>query len=318
VTILPVVILVLFLIVIYWVKRRLSSQRSLANALSYPLLLLTFVAMVLIAYVDSMDRTYMKDDKPILLTLAIDLSLSMNAIPDPRTSGDVGTRMERVQKVLLPIINAIDASGANVMISITGFTVGSEIISGWDNNLTQVREIIDYVIAPGLLTEPGSDLGAALKGVLPLIDNLPVYYQEQDSRKVLILVSDGEQTVQKADMATALTDLRNKNVEIVALHVGMLDTPEGLAVYDDSGEFMGFQDVGGQIYTVPDQETMQLISGTDPQKGFYVRAESSNATSLISDYIGLKMSDATTSNPAYLVTILALWVLAFAILLWFI
>lgn len=312
------VVSLILLVGLYWAIRRFSSQTVPVSSVSYPLLALVLCALLIIAYVDSMEQTYMQDDTPILITLAVDLSLSMDAIPDPREHDSVGSRMERAQRVLLPILNAIEASGANVMLSITGFTVSSEIIAGWDNNLTQAREIIEYVIAPGLLTEPGTDMGVALQGVLPLIDNLPVQYQEGDNRKVLIVVSDGEETVQKGDMITALSDLREKDVDIIALQVGMQEIPEGLPVYDESNQFMGFQDVGGQIYTIPDPETMQLIAGQDSDRGLYVRAETSNATRLISDFIGLHMSGAESSNPVYLGAVIALWALCFAILLWFI
>jgi len=311
------VIIVVSLIVIYWYRRQLLSP-GITKSLSFSMLVVLLSTLFIIVYVESMDRTYMRDDSPLLVVLAVDLSLSMGAIPDPRMHREIGTRMERAQKILKPLLNAFDASGAKVMMSVSGFTVETEMILGWDDNLPQVREVVDYVIAPGLLTEPGTDLGVALRGVVPLFNNLPKEYQEQESRKFLIVVSDGEQTVEKGDMVTALTALRAMNVNIIALHVGMLDIPEGLPVYSESGDFMGFQDIGGEIYTVPNTETMQLLAGNDTDKGLYVKGESSNAVGMIGDFIGVQMASTTSTNPLYLVAVLALWALSFIIMLWFV
>ena len=254
----------------------------------------------------------------MLVAFAIDLSLSMGAAPDPRSHGDVGTRMERAQKVLLPIIDALDASDAGVMVSVTGFTAVPETVLGWDNNLPQVREVIEYVIAPGMLTEPGSDLGAALQGIVPQFDNLPEDYQGKDVRKFLIVVSDGEQTIEKGDLTSGLADLRSKGVNIIALHAGLADIPEGIPVYDQTGSFQGFQDIGGQFYTIPDNETMGLVAGTDELTGLYIRSENSNAIRAISDHIGIQISAAAASSPIFTGSVLVLLLLSMGMLLWYV
>jgi hypothetical protein len=107
-------------------------------------------------------------------------------------------------------------------------------------------------------------------------------------------------------------------VKIISLQVGLMDIPEGIPVFDDSNTFLGFEDVSGQIYTIPNTETMQLIAGDDPDNGIYVRAESMNAIEEISDYLGIRMSALSTSGPLYTTVVSVLWVLSFAILLWFV
>jgi hypothetical protein len=309
---------VLVLAGLYWYRRWRVYPAGIKRAISYPLAAVLIAAVLLLISLERMDRSYLIGDNPLLIALVLDLSLSMGTMPDPREHGDVGTRMARIQGVLMPILNALDASGAQAMISITGFTAAPETFLGWDDNLPQTREVVEYVIAPGMLTEPGSDLGAALQGVVPLFDNLPEAYRGEDVNKFMIVVSDGEQTLDKSDMATALADIRAKQVKSVALHVGTADVPEGLPVYDQIGSFLGFQDIGGQIYSVPDTETMMLVAGNDTERGIYVKAEDTNAVGAISNFIGVRVSAAATSSPLYLGSILALWALGFAILLWFV
>ncbi len=309
---------VVFLIILYWARVWMISTGKSSRQVSILMFLLIAVALVVIAYIEQMDRSYMLEDTPVMVAMTTDLSLSMGAAPDPREHGNVGTRLERAQKILLPIMNALDSSGANVMVGITGFTAKSEMIMGWDGNLPQIREVIEYSLAPGILTQPGSDIGAALQGVLPLFENLPEEYQEQETRKYLIVISDGERTLERGEIETALEDLRTNNIKIISLQVGSLDIPEGIPVFDDAGTFLGFEDIGGQIYTIPNTEVMQLIAGENPDDGIYVRAESINAVEDISQFLGIRMSALSTSGPMYTTVVTILWVLSFAFLLWFV
>jgi hypothetical protein len=312
------VLTVVFLVIAYWARFWLLGEGKCRRQVSIVMFILITVALLVIVYIEQMDRSYMLEDTPVLVAMTTDLSLSMGAAPDPREHGNVGTRLQRAQRILLPIMNALDSSGANVLVGITGFTAKSEMIMGWDGNLPQIREVIEYSLAPGILTQPGSDIGAALQGVLPLFENLPEEYQEQETRKYLIVISDGERTLERGEIETALEDLRTNNVKIISLQVGLMDIPEGIPVFDDSNTFLGFEDVSGQIYTIPNTETMQLIAGDDPDNGIYVRAESMNAIEEISDYLGIRMSALSTSGPLYTTVVSVLWVLSFAILLWFV
>ncbi|MDH3546953.1 MAG: VWA domain-containing protein, partial [Gammaproteobacteria bacterium] len=149
---------------------------------------------------------------------------------------------------------------------------------------------------------------------VPLFEILPEQQRDQQQNKFLIIVSDGEQTVTQIDVATAITELREIGVRIISLYVGMQDVAEGLAVYDDIGSFMGFDEVGGQIYSVPDPEIMQLFAGNDPSTGLFVNAEESDAADTIMNFIGVSASK-TATGPVYLTLVLMLWGLSMAVLL---
>jgi hypothetical protein len=315
---LPAVIIVALLIILYWSRYFFIQPGNMRRSVSVLLLLIFIIALSTIAFIERMDRSYMLDDVPVVVGITADLSLSMGATADPREHGEIGTRLERAQQTLLPILNSLESSGASVLMGITGFTAKSEMIMGWDSNLPQIREVIEYSMAPGLLTQPGSDLGVALQGVLPLFENLPDDYKEQEIRKFLIVVSDGEQTLDRGEIESALAELRTADVKIVSLQVGSLDIPEGIPVYDEAGTFFGFQDIGGQIYTVPNTEIMTLIAGNDPETGIYVRGESPNSVVAISDFLGIRMSALTSSGPLYMTVVLLLWGLSFVALLWFV
>lgn len=200
------------------------------------------------------------------------------------------------------------------MLSISGFTATSETILGWNDDIPQVREAVDYVLAPEILTEPGSDQGAALRHAISLFDDVPAEYQEQEHRKFLILLSDGERTVGDTDLLDVLAELRSEGVKVLALQVGMLDTPEGLPEVDEAGLFQGFQEVGGQTYTNADPEMMSLLAGNQSGGGLYVRAENSGAVDQISEFLGMRTATAL-GGSLYLGVILALTGLSFLILL---
>ena len=185
---LSAVIAVTLLIAMYWIRYLFMEPGTDGRSISVFLFVLFIVALSIIAYIERMDRSTMLDDVPVVVALTTDLSLSMGATPDPREHGVIGTRLERAQQTLLPILNALESSGATVMMGITGFTAKSEMIMGWDSNIPQIREVIEYSMAPGLLTQPGSDLGVALQGVIPLFENLPEEYQNQETKKFLIVV----------------------------------------------------------------------------------------------------------------------------------
>ncbi len=309
-------IIVILIILAYWVWVWTQTGGKIGRSLSVLLMVVLFTAVSTIIYVQRMDTSYMMDDTPVLVGITTDLSLSMGATVDPREYSPQPTRLERAQRILLPILNALDTSGASVMMGITGFTAKSEMIMGWDGNLPQIREVIEYSLAPGILTVPGSDMGVALQGVLPLFENLPEEYQEQETRKYLIVVSDGEQTLERGEIESALAELRSSNVKIISLQVGSLEDPEGLPVYDEAGTFLGFEDVSGQIYSMPNTEIMQLIAGDDPANGLYIRAESNDAVEEISQFLGIRMSALSTSGPMYMAVVTVLWGLSFAALLW--
>ncbi len=308
-----VALLILILLVFYWIRIRMWADTSRQPYV--PLLLIAMLA--LLAYTGRSGEGAQSPGAPALIALAADVSLSMGTIPEPRANDDVGTRLERMQKVLLPVLADLGAAARPVLVSVTSFTSKSETILAWDDDLSHAREIIEFVLTTGLLTEAGSDLGVALNGVVPLFESLPETYRGSGHPKFLIIVSDGEQTVSRASSDAALARLRELGVQIIALHVGLSDVAEGLPVYDENDDFLGFEEISGQIFSVPDPELMRLIAGTNPANGLFVRAENGDATTTITEFIDLQHSG-SSNTTLRMWAVLLLWVLLlYALLRWF-
>ncbi len=308
-----VAFLILILLVVYWIRIRMWADTSRQPYV--PLLLIAMLA--LLAYTGRSGEGTQSPGAPALIALAADVSLSMGTIPEPGANDDVGTRLERMQKVLLPVLADLGAAARPVLVSVTSFTSKSETILAWDDDLSHAREIIEFVLTTGLLTEAGSDLGVALNGVVPLFESLPEKYRGSGHPKFLIIVSDGEQTVSRASSDAALARLRELGVQIIALHVGLSDVAEGLPVYDENDDFLGFEEISGQIFSVPDPELMRLIAGTNPANGLFVRAENGDATTTITEFIDLQHSG-SSNTTLRMWAVLLLWVLLlYALLRWF-
>lgn len=251
-----------------------------------------------------------------LIAIATDVSLSMGTVPEPSANGDIGTRLQRAQRVLIPIFAHLSAATRPALMSVSAFTSKSEVVLAWDDDLSLAREIIEYVLTTGLLTEAGSDIGIALTSVVPLYENLPEAYRGAGNPKFLILVSDGEQTSSAGNSATAIARLQELGVRIIALHVGLEDVPEGLPVYDDGDNFIGFDEVNGQIFSIPDPELMRTIAGEDESQGLFVEASSSNAVAQITSFIGLQ-TGRSAGDSRHVAAILLLWgLLVFGLLRW--
>ena len=305
--------LILILLVLYWIRVRVWADTSRQPYV--PMLLIAM--LVLLAYTGRSGEGMHGSGAPLMIAFAADVSLSMGTIPEPGTNNDVGTRLERAQQVLLPVLADLGATTRPVLVSVTAFTSKSETILAWDDDLSLVREIMEFVLTTGLLTAAGSDLGVALNGIVPHFESLPETYRSSGHPKILIIVSDGEQTVSRASSDVALAKLRDLGVRIIALHVGLADVAEGLPVYDENDEFLGFEEIGGQIFSVPDPELMRLIAGTNPAEGIFVHADSGDATTTITDFIGLQNSG-PVNTTLHVWAILLLWVsLLYALLRWF-
>lgn len=303
----------LVLLVSYWTRMRIWADKS--RSPTVPMLLMAMLA--LLAFTGRSSDEAQSPAAPALVAFAADVSLSMGTIPEPGSYEDVGTRFERVQQVLLPVLAELSAAARPVLVSVTAFTSTSETILAWDDDLSLAREVIEFVLTTGLLTEAGSDLGVALNGVIPLFESLPDTHRDARYPKFLVVVSDGEQTEGRVSSDAALDKLRELGVQIIALHVGLPDTAEGLPVYDESGGFLGFEEVGGQIFSVPDPELMHLISGSDPAQGLFVSAEGSGAAAAITEFIGLQ-NNGPVDTTLQVWAVLLLWAsLLFALLRWF-
>lgn len=297
---------ILATLVIYWL--RMDVWRSSRYRVRHlPLLPALLLVLIFLQYGTGGLRG---STAPIFVAIVADVSLSMGTMPEPLEHEGVGTRLQRARRTLLPLLGELDASTRPVMIGVGAFSSKAETILAWDDNLPQVREVVEYVLTPGLLTESGSDLGAALERAVRLFDLLPAAYRES-GEKFLILVSDGEQNVDRADTATAIGKLRAHGVGIVALHVGLSDIPEGLPVYDGAGTFLGFDQVGGRIFSVPDPAAMRAIAGSAPKQGVFVKAEDSDAAEAVMEFIGVRNAG-SQSIPGHLPLLVVLWCLTTA------
>jgi hypothetical protein len=305
--------LVLILLVLYWVRIRVWADTTRDPYMPIQLLAM----LVLLVFIGRSGDETQGPGAPVLVAFATDVSLSMGAIPDPDTNDDVATRLARAQRVLLPVLANLSAAARPVLVSVTAFTSKSETILAWDDDLSLAREIIEFVLSTGLLTEAGSDLGVALNGVVPHFESLPETFKRSEHPKFLLIISDGEQTASRATSDVALAKLRELGVQIITLHVGASDVAEGLPVYDENNIFVGFEEIGGQIFSVPDAEIMRSIAGADAASGLFVSADDRNATATITDYIGLKnRGPANTSLRLWAILLLCVSLL-YALLRWF-
>ncbi len=284
-----------------------ARERVWANPrryLSVSALLVGMLALVVHARQATIDAD--GGDAPVLLAVSADVSLSMGTIPEPATHGETGTRLERAQAVLLPLLANLGSAARPAMVAVSAYTARAETILAWDDDLSLAQEIVEFVLTTGLLTEAGSDLGGALAGVVPLFESLPEGYRGDGYPKYLLLVSDGEQTASGEPAEPALARLSELGVRVIALHVGRTDVEEGLPVYDESGEFLGFEEVGGQIFSTPNPEIMRSIAGGDGSEGLFVRAADGDAVGTIIDFIGLKTGEGRIDGTR-LAAIVALW-----------
>jgi hypothetical protein len=205
------------------------------------------------------------------MAVVFDTSLSMYAGPDPTRYPQVKTRFDRSKDVVMDVLHRMEEGRRNALVSIIVFTVRAANALGWNPNLEEVGQIMNGSLTTDLIGRGGTDLGGALARTAEVFDSLPERLQASAS-KVLLLVSDGERTVNMVDLDETLEGFRQKGIKVIALQVGLLDEPEGIREYDEFG-FTGFWKGIGEIYTVPDTNTMVQIAGMNESEGLYVRAE---------------------------------------------
>lgn len=298
----------------YWILLSRRTGRPALPSVSLSALVAAILAVLgFLEHLSQPTRAYVPRQAPMAIAMAFDLSLSMLARPDPRTHPEVPTRLDRAKATLLEVLRMLQDRRQASMVSVTVFTTTSEIVLAWDDSLPQVGEVVEHVIAPDLLTRPGTDLGFALVALTRRFQTLP-RGEGAPGRKVAILVSDGEQTVTGLDLQRAVDRLRAQDVDLVALHVGLLDVPEGIPRFDPDGAFLGFRQVGGRFYTVPDPATMTLIPGPDPRRGLYVRAEDPQAATKIVEFLGAAEARPDPGARLQLLAVWGLWGLSLVLL----
>ncbi len=263
------------LIIFYWYGQRRQPPLSTVMLLVSGLLLVAGSMLL-----DRPAYDYAAQAPPLAIAIAFDLSPSMLAIPDPRTHPDTKPRYIRARETLLEFFRSMEERQERIIVSLLGFTRDAEILMGWDYSAVQLREILQYGLSPDLFTSSGTGIEAAVETVVKIFDMLPQDIKET-SRKIAIIVSDGEDTMPDESLGYALEELSSGSFDVIALQAGLLDSGEGVPVYGEVGEFLGFEVMSGNTYSTPDIETMHAISQASPQRGLYVRAEEATAAAQI-------------------------------------
>ncbi len=220
--------------------------------------------------------SYTSKSTRVAIAIAFDLSPSMLAIPDPSTHPDTAPRYARARQTLLEVFRALEERQQNIVVSLIGFTKDAQIHMGWDYSAAQLREILQYGLSPNLFTSSGTSIEAAVEALVDVFGMLPPDLRET-SRKIAIVVSDGEDTAPVEYLGYALEELSSNPFDVIALQAGLIGTSEGVPRYGEVGEFLGFEMMSGNIYSTPDVETMHAISQASPQRGLYVHADEPDA-----------------------------------------
>lgn len=122
-------------------------------------------------------------------------------------------------------------------VALVEFEEVPEVVSPLTNDTEAVLYLLDSVQA-GEVGKPGSDLGAALTAALRLVE------AEPGAKADLVLISDGEDQGKTLD--GVLARARNRGVVVSTILVGtpeggMIPTPEGEPLKDDSGNVVKTQ-----------------------------------------------------------------------------
>ena len=305
------IILISIVVIFYWRNRYVKIRGKFTG----PSIVVTFLALIMIALIvyigdekKIVDSAY-SDEIPIALAVVFDTSLSMYAGPDPTLYPQIKTRFDRSKDVILDVLHKLDEGKRNTIASIVVFTVRAANALGWNPNMQEVAQIVEGSLTTNLIGRGGTDLGGALARTVEVFDSLPDRLKSS-ARKVFLLVSDGERTVNMVDLDVNLNAFKERDIKVISLQVGLLDEPEGIREYDEFG-FTGFWKGIGNIYTVPDTNTMIQIAGIDDNQGLYVRAEDPRASQRILSFLqgeeGIIPSNSFTIEQ---LMILGLWLLS--------
>lgn len=175
------------------------------------------------------------------LVLAVDVSASMNV----RDMNDGLSRLEVAKRSIYQYLNQLNSE----RISLTVFA---------ENAYTQLYLTKDYELCKlfvnelntDLVSKQGSNLAAALSNALSNFDN-------SDSKKIILLLSDGEDHTQK--MNTQLKELKDKKIELAILGLG---SKQGGPVPSDSkSPELGYKidRAGNKIISKLNQNYLKMI-----------------------------------------------------------
>lgn len=218
-------------------------------------------------------HTFARHKNPFAIAVVFDLSPSMLAIPNPRFRDGVLPRYERGAGVVRDFLRGLEANGDEAYVAIIGFNREADVLMGWDSNPSQVREIIEYAVSPDILGGSGTSFEEAIKSLDRAFQMLPDDLQT-NSRKLAIVVSDGEDTMRSSSFGYAEEMLASSNVDVVAVQTGLFDIGEGIPIYNSSGSFIDFRAVQGATYTIPNAAAMLALTNASQGRAAYFRAES--------------------------------------------
>jgi hypothetical protein len=260
---------------VYWIQptRRAAVMAQSRNLIGLLVLISAGISLVLWSVtLERSEYTFERQSTPVAIAIAFDLSPSMLAIPDPGLGIAQPPRFERGKAVLLDYLRALEEQGQPVIVSVLGFTKNASIIMGWDQSTAQVNDILDYAVSPDLFGSSGTSMEAAAKSLLAVFSMLPGELSST-SRQLAIIVSDGEDTMRASSFDYAKQELSNGGFDTIALQTGLIDQNEGVPTYGQVGEFTGFRNMNGKLYTVPDFAAMNAIAEASSGRGLHVRAE---------------------------------------------
>ncbi len=257
------VLAVLYIWEVYWKKR---TQKRFANKQLLNLL--------------SPNRSIFKLTLKILL-LAGAFALMSIALVNPK----VGTKMEEVKRSGVDVVFAIDVSKSMLAEDIAPSRIekAKQLVNQIINNLAGDRiGIIGYagsafpqvpittdvgsakLFLSNMNTDMVSSQGTAIKQAIELAET---YYNDEDqSNKVLFIISDGEDHEGDAEIAAA--EAAKKGIRIFTIGVG---TPKGAPIpIRQNGILQNYKrDQNGQeVITKLNQETLQNIAAAG--KGEYI------------------------------------------------
>lgn len=246
--------------------------------------------------------TFERQSPPVAIAIAFDLSPSMLAIPHPDFGDAYPPRFERGKAALLDLIRGLEEQGIPVIVSIVGFTKEANIIMGWDQSAVQVRDILEYAVSPDLFGSSGTSIEAAAKSLREVFATLPDTLRA-NSRRLAIIVSDGEDTMRASSFDYAKEELAAGDFDTIALQTGLIDRNEGVPTFGRIGEFTGFRIMRGETYTVPDVAAMDTIADASAGRGLHIRAEIPGAADRMRDFIVGRTATGATPDAALLSTI---------------
>lgn len=220
--------------------------------------------------------------EPIAIAIAFDLSPSMLAIPDPELAPQATPRYLRGRDALLSMLHSMEARDRAALFCIVGFARSGEAIMGWSRSVAQADEVIRYVLSPEVFGRPGTSMEAAAKSLADAFAMLPATFG--NTRRIAIVVSDGEDTMRRGSLNYAIDVVERAGFDLIALQTGSLDVDEGLPVYDQDGQFKGFERIGDRIYTRPDVAAMRALASTERARGLYLRAEAPDSPSRMLEF----------------------------------